>query len=66
MWVLGSTASEIKVTNLENSRISWRKSSYSNAAADCIEISFGDNMATIRDSKNPKSFLNRIKGNGIR
>ncbi|MEV4316497.1 DUF397 domain-containing protein [Actinocrispum sp. NPDC049592] len=31
----------------------WRKSSYSGAGNDCVEIALVDNGAGIRDSKNP-------------
>jgi uncharacterized protein DUF397 len=31
----------------------WRKSSYSGAGNDCVEIAFGSGVTGVRDSKNP-------------
>ena len=31
----------------------WRKSSYSGAGNDCVEIALGTGAAGVRDSKNP-------------
>ena len=31
----------------------WRKSSYSGAGNDCVEIALAETRASVRDSKNP-------------
>jgi hypothetical protein len=33
--------------------IVWRKSSYSSAEGDCVEIGWPDEVVAVRDSKNP-------------
>ena len=35
------------------SKYTWRKSSYSDPQANCVEAAHGDNEIVIRDSKNP-------------
>jgi hypothetical protein len=31
----------------------WRKSSFSTATSECVEVGFGSDMVAARDSKNP-------------
>ncbi|WP_209647503.1 DUF397 domain-containing protein [Kibdelosporangium banguiense] len=41
---------------MENSRLTWRKSSYSGNAGDkgdCVEVAGMPEIAAVRDSKNP-------------
>lgn len=41
------------MTNLEQSGLRWRKSSYSGGGNDCVEVAFTGDGAALRDSKNP-------------
>lgn len=53
--------------------VSWRKSSYSSGAGNCVEVAFGSAVIGVRDSKQPKashlaigarafrSFVNHVK-----
>ena len=36
-----------------NKDVVWRKSSYSNGQAECVEVARGGASVAIRDSKNP-------------
>jgi hypothetical protein len=35
------------------SSLDWRKSSYSNGQANCVEVAHGGPVVAVRDSKNP-------------
>ncbi len=35
----------------------WRKSSYSNGQANCVEVTFGESAVALRDSKNPNPVM---------
>jgi hypothetical protein len=41
----------------------WRKSSYSGAGNDCVEIALVETGAAVRDSKNPNGSRLRFAGN---
>jgi Domain of unknown function (DUF397) len=34
---------------------SWRKSTYSSGAANCVEVAFGSAVVGVRDSKQPEA-----------
>ena len=42
----------------------WRKSSYSGAGNDCIEIDLSETGARVRDSKNPDAGILRFGSAG--
>ncbi|WP_158847448.1 DUF397 domain-containing protein [Saccharothrix deserti] len=53
--------------------LAWRKSSYSTAGQECVEVAYGERTVGLRDSKNPegdrlavsprawRSFLTRLR-----
>jgi hypothetical protein len=41
------------MTGIERAGLAWRKSSYSNSSANCVEIAFTDRRVAARDSKHP-------------
>jgi Domain of unknown function (DUF397) len=41
------------MTRIERAGLAWRKSSYSNSSANCVQIAFNDLRVAARDSKHP-------------
>lgn len=48
------------VTDAEESRLDWRKSTYSGGGNDCVEVAFTVDGAAVRDSKNPSDGALRL------
>lgn len=47
------------MSNVDSSRMTWRKSSYSGDGdnGDCVEVGFAEPSVAVRDSKNPTGEL---------
>ncbi|MCP3818848.1 DUF397 domain-containing protein [Streptomyces sp. A3M-1-3] len=41
-------------SRLDGAGVVWRKSSYSGAQGDCVDVARFDDVAAIRDSKDPR------------
>jgi hypothetical protein len=46
-----------------NKVVMWRKSSYSNGQANCVEVAFVESAVALRDSKNPNPVMTFTPGN---